>query len=411
MTPFEVATGWLTGEDRGAVAERQRFGSLSPIQTLESLLEPAMAHTPCVIAFSGGRDSSAVLAVATRLALRWGLPAPVAATLRYPGDNDTQEDRWQEMAIRHIGVADWEKIAVDDGSDLLGPIATEGLRRHGLLWPPAHHTMAPLVRLAAGGFLVTGDGGDEVFGNHRLSPLVRLLKGRRPRSRAEAADTALALAPRSVRHMAYTRSLRTQMVRSWLRPGTQERFASLLAADQAAEPLWWYGSLRRLTRNRAWRLGFHNQDLLAAAEGAQMVRPLQDPLFLASLAHSAPPWGFPDRDTAMRRLFHSLLPDALLSRKTKALFNRVVFGEHSRAFVARWSGAGVPDDLVDTEILRRFWEAPIPHAMSFALLQSAWLATDGTSGRGVSRRLPRGAASAFESPGQAPVSKGVTSLS
>ena len=74
----------------------------------------------------------------------------------------------------------------------------------------------------------------------------------------------------------------------------------------------------------------------------------------------------------MRVLFASFLPDELLKRPTKALFNRVVFGEHSHAFVSRWNGGGVPSNLVDTEVLRRFWAAPKAHALSFALLQSAW---------------------------------------
>jgi asparagine synthase (glutamine-hydrolysing) len=114
VTPFEVATGWLTGEDSGALAQRQGIGSPSPIETLESLLEPALAWPPCVVAFSGGRDSSVVLAVTTWLA---------------------HEERWREIAIGHIGVANWEKISVGDEADLLGPVGTEGLRRHGLLWP------------------------------------------------------------------------------------------------------------------------------------------------------------------------------------------------------------------------------------------------------------------------------------
>jgi hypothetical protein len=45
---------------------------------LEELISPALERPPCVIGFSGGRDSSSLLALATHLARREGLPMPVA---------------------------------------------------------------------------------------------------------------------------------------------------------------------------------------------------------------------------------------------------------------------------------------------------------------------------------------------
>jgi hypothetical protein len=382
MTPFEVASGWLFGEvpeavpGLMAVAPPAESSDSSPVQVLESMLAPALARPPCVIAFSGGRDSSALLAVASSLATREGFEPPVAATLRYPGEHEAHEEQWQELVVRHIGATNWEKLPAGDSADLLGPVAACELRRYGLLWPPAHHKDVPLCALAAGGTLVNGEGGDEVLGTHRVTPLARVIAGRLPKSRSEAAETALMLAPRPVRQRAYFAKLSAQVAKSWLRPEAQEHFAAAAAADKAAQPLHWGASLRRLPRTRAWNLGFHNQDLRAAADGVTVLRPLQDARFLAALSRSAPPWGFADRDTAMRVLFASFLPDELLARPTKALFNRVVFGEHSRAFVSRWNGGGVPSNLVDPEVLRRFWAAPNAHALSFALLQSAWLAEE-----------------------------------
>jgi hypothetical protein len=382
MTLFEVATGWLTGEDTAFTSDPVDVDSTTPLAALEALLAPALARPPCVVAFSGGRDSSVLLAVANRLAIREGLPVPVAATLRYPGEHGAHEKKWQELVVRHLGIKDWEIIDAGDAADLLGPAATNGLKRRGLLWPPAHYTILPLLGIAVDGTLVTGDGGDEVFGDHRITPLVRAFTGHWPKTRSDAKETLLAPAPRMVRQTAYARSLRAQLRRSWLRPAAQERFARALATDRARAPLGWQASLRRLPRMRAWYLGFHNQDLVAAADGVRSIRPLQDPLFLVALARSGPPWGFSGRDAAMQGLFASLLPDEVLRRESKALFNRVVFGEHSRDFVERWTGAGVPDELVDAEVLRRFWLAPSPHALSFALLQAAWLAetapSDGT---------------------------------
>lgn len=376
MTPFEVATGWLTGEDPGSRAGSPQQERLRPLDVLGSLLAPALQRSPCVVAFSGGRDSSAVLAAASEVALRNGLPPPIAATLRYPGDPDADEQHWQERVIRHLGIADWEKIPAGVSGDLLGPVAADSLRRRGLLWPPAHHTAIPLLRAAMGGSLVTGDGGDEVFGDRRVTSLVRALSGRLPRNRAEFSEAVLAAAPRRTRRRMYARSLRMQLSRSWLLPAAQEGFARALATDRAAEPLAWAASIRRLGRMRAWRAGLHNQDLVAAEEGTKMLRPLQDPRFIDALCRHASLWGFPDRGAAMRSVFSPVLPDDVLTRNTKALFNRAVFGPRSREFVARWTGEGVPDGLVDPEVLLRFWQAEVPHALSFALLQSAWLADD-----------------------------------
>lgn len=373
MTPFEVATGWLTGEVADNSGPVDSI-TTNPVEALEALLVPALARPPCVVAFSGGRDSSALLAVAHELAAKEGFAAPIAATLRYAGDHDAHEQRWQEITVRHLRITDWEVVEGNAAADLLGPVATDGLRQHGLLWPPAHHTTIPLFRLARGGSLVTGDGGDEVFGPHRATSLIRAATRGGPRARPEAVETLLTAAPRPLREVVYTRSLRHQMGKSWLKPPARERFARAVAIDRAAAPLSWAASVHRLARMRAWRLGFHNQDLVAAAHSVRVLRPLQHASFLASLTKSAPRWGYRDRATAMRALFASMLPDELLARESKALFNRVVFGEHSRAFVARWTGSGVPDELVDVEVLKRFWDAEVPHALSFALLQAAWLA-------------------------------------
>lgn len=378
MTPFEIATGWLTGEDASADWSPPSRAGIAPLEALEAVLTPALARPPCVLAFSGGRDSSAVLAVARAVALREGLPPPIAATLRYTGDGAAEESEWQERVVRHLGVDDWERVPGDCSADLLGPVGTDGLRRRGLVWPPAHHTFIPLLRLAAGGTLVTGHGGDEVFGDRRPTPLLRLMAGRLPRRSTDAMDTLLALAPRTARRRMFARALRADSARSWLRPAARDRFAAALAADQAAEPLTWAASTLRLRRMRAWRAGFRNQDLVAAEEGAAMLRPLQDRLFLDALVRHTPRWGFADREAAMRSIFSPVVPGDVLGRRSKAVFNRVVFGHHSREFAARWTGHGVPADLVDPEVLLRFWQARVPHALSFALLQSAWLAEQGT---------------------------------
>src|SRR3954463_7149340 len=85
-----------------------------PLAALEDVLREALLRPPCVIAFSGGRDSSALLAVATRLAAREGLQPPGAVTQPFPPLPETDESEWQELVARHIGLRDWVRIAHHD---------------------------------------------------------------------------------------------------------------------------------------------------------------------------------------------------------------------------------------------------------------------------------------------------------
>jgi predicted phosphoadenosine phosphosulfate sulfurtransferase len=53
---------------------------------LEELILPVLQRPRCVIGFSGGRDSSSLLALGTHLARREDLPMPVAFTFRYDSE-------------------------------------------------------------------------------------------------------------------------------------------------------------------------------------------------------------------------------------------------------------------------------------------------------------------------------------
>ena len=107
----------------------------SPGAALRAALLTALRRPPCLVAFSGGRDSSLLLAVAAELAGQAGLRAPVAFTLRYPGDPAAAECGWQELVMRHLrarGLAvEWERRAIRDELDLIGPLAAPVLRGHG----------------------------------------------------------------------------------------------------------------------------------------------------------------------------------------------------------------------------------------------------------------------------------------
>ena len=255
--------------------------------------------------------------------------------------------------------------------DLLGPFAQRVLLRHGLVWPPAAFVLVPLLELARGGTLVTGEGGDELFANPRLGALRAL--HRAPSSRPAARHAAEAVAPRSVRRLV-ARSAYDGLAPPWLTAPARARLARLLADDEARTPLGFGGWLRRLLARRAWREGRATFAVLAAEVDAACVHPLLDVRVLRALQGSSPPWGFADRSAALRGLFGDLLPDVALARATKAVFNSALFHDHTRRFVAGWDGAGVDPRLVDIATLRNAWCDPTPSVLSAALLQSAWLA-------------------------------------
>jgi asparagine synthase (glutamine-hydrolysing) len=116
------------------------------------------------------------------------------------------------------------------------------------------------------------------------------------------------------------------------------------------------------------------QERLADAGRHKLSAPLLDPGFVGALARAGGLCGWGSRTATMDALARDLLPAELVGRKTKAYFNRVFFGEESRAFAARWSGRGLDEELVDPEALRREWLSDVPDFRTALLLQSAWLA-------------------------------------
>lgn len=316
-----------------------------------------------------------MLAVAQALARREGLPEPIPATKLHPGTPGTDESQWQQLVVDHLRLRDWVRQPVGADLDLVGPVAAVHLLRHGVLWPPFAHSNSPIVDAARGGSVVTGEGGDEVFGHRRASALRQAFSGPRTRGRRSALLLARSIGPPPVRRWIQGRRRRTEFDRQWLRPSMRRQFLETLLMDDLGEPLDWISGTRRLLRRRGWVHGARTMALLAEPADVVVVHPLLDGGFLESLAGPAGYLGFASRTEAMRRLFGDLLPDAILDRESKAFFNGVTFNAHTRGFVDEWDGTGVDTDLVDAEALREEWRSPCPHAGSSALLQTAWLAT------------------------------------
>lgn len=371
MTPMEVTLGWLYGGSDRRLPPPVFPG---PLQALESAIRPALHREQCVVLFSGGRDSSAVLAAALALARRERLPEPAAVTHVYPGDMAADEGEWQERVVRHLRVRDWQRIEVEDEKDLVGPVCGPALRRHGLVFPATTFANVPLYERLRGASVLTGQLGDEVFGAHRAIAWHRI----RHRSILRPhlwAPVAAALAPRPVR-------LRCGLVRErstayrWLRPEADALRIQLGAEDHANIPLDWRTAVYRTVDGRAVRIGVQSLRWAAALHDVSLVNPLMNDAFLTSFARHGGRTGYASRARAMAAVFGDLLPAEVLRRVSKATFNASRFGRHAREFARSWDGTGVDHAMVDPDCLREEWLAAEPHAMTASLLQQAWLASD-----------------------------------
>jgi asparagine synthetase B (glutamine-hydrolysing) len=373
LSPLEIASGLVWGLDLRAPRVPRAADPIEPIAALEAAIRPALARPPCLVSYSGGRDSAAVLAVAAHLARREGHALPIPATNRFRDVAASDETEWQERIVRHLGLEDWVKLEHTDELDCVGPFAREVLSRHGLLWPFNAHFHVPLLRTGRGGSLLTGVGGDEAFSSSQwLRAQLVLSGGVRPAPR-DVLRVGFALSPASIRTLVMRRRL-PRGVLSWLRPEARQAVARLWAAEVAGEPLRWAPRLRWLRRLRHFEVGARSLDRLGQTDGIEVRNPLCEPGFLAALAALPRRRRFRYRTDAMRALFGDLLPDAALARITKASFDTAFWNRQSREFARTWEGEGVDAQLVDHERLRRIWTSDHPDPGSFLLAQAAWLA-------------------------------------
>ena len=377
LSPVEIAAGVPLGEipwngptsTAGAGEPRARA-------VLESVVGSALRQGPTVVSFSGGRDSSAVLAVATHVARRDGLPLPVPVTLSFPGLEGADESEWQRLVLEHLRLPGRRVVRVHAQERLLGDLARASLGRHGLVWPANAHADVLRESLDRGTQLLTGEGGDEVLGTRRLTPWTVARAARRPRNVQHlrelwgtVAGPALPLGRLAGRNPWID-------VVPWARGEARQALRADLAR-QARSPWRYDRATAHLMRRRVPAVLAHNLQVLAAERDLRLHHPLQHPDFVTALAQDGGSWGFRGRTDTMRFLFADLLPDALLARRSKASFNGSRFGEDERDFVTGWDGTGIDDRLVDIDTLRRNWLSARPAGVTGPLLHQAWLAQAG----------------------------------
>jgi asparagine synthetase B (glutamine-hydrolysing) len=370
VSPLEASAGFALGWERGG---RIRYGEpRSPLAALELAVEPHVLRGPCMVAFSGGRDSSLVLAAAVRAAARLGAEPPVPVSVRYPGRPETDEREWQELVVHHLGVDDWLRIEVGDDLDVVGPLAQRALAAEGPLFPANSYTTLPLLEPAAGGSLLFGLGGDELLGRLRWAHLYDLLARRRRPDRRDPGRLAATVLPGALRARIAPATGSVAGELAWLRPAAQAELRRREQRD-AAEPVLWARAVRRAAHHRGLVLSAGLLRRLCERESVTAGIPLLDPLFVGALARAGGPTGFGSRTAAMSAIAGDALPRALIERRTKAGFNRAFFASYSRTFAENWSGGGVDESLVDPEALRAEWLRPVPDFRTAMLLQAAWL--------------------------------------
>lgn len=378
--PLEIAAGFMLA-DLPSVARSSQYvdGERLPArQALEQVVLSAVARSPCVVDFSGGRDSSLILATATDVARREGLPLPVPFTRRFPREPMAEESDWQELVIKHLRLPEWERAELTDELDLIGQRAQRVLRHYGLLLPAPMYHWTLSFELAKGGSHLTGEGGDELFARYRArTALTSLRSPRKLHHWREMTSFLSDVAPPRARTWWLRRSyLSTSPLpsRPWMKPDAYRRLCERYAAQEGTEPFSWRRALHWQLSHRNLIAMQHNGKIIASDYDVLHSDPFLDRRFVSALARSANMFGFVDRTQAMTFLAGDLLPASLLSRRSKGRFNRAYFTEVSRAYADSWDGAGVNPELVDAEVLKREWSKPIPSAPSSAVLQAAWMA-------------------------------------
>lgn len=377
LDPIEISSGVILGKRRtqgpGPVPPT---GSSGVRDTLSDLLVPRLETAPCFVGFSGGRDSAALLSLATRLARERSLPDPVPVTLRFEHRPRTDESHWQELTIEHLGLKRWEIVPLADELDPLGGIAIGVLGRHGLFWPPVAHRISPLLEVARGDVLLLGTGGDEMFSPWKPHPIRRRLGVRgQPPFRASR-RAAFNLLPKQLRTRV---RLRRSKAWPWLRPAArrevERRYRNFLGKRSPT----WEAAIGRLPESRNFELTQAIFGSMARDAGVVLAQPFFEPRFIRAIGESAPRRGFDSRASAMALHFGDVLPSRMLERTTKAAFDELHGGRWTRGFAESWDGCGLDPDLVDADLLRDEWLSPRPAYRSLTALNAAWLASKETA--------------------------------
>ncbi len=341
-------------------------------EAIELELLEVLQRGPCVISFSGGRDSSALLAIALHVARREGLPEPVAVTDRYPHVPESLEDDWQRMVIDHLRCTTWEILDHPVGAhELLGDLTLHWLERLGVLHPFNWATFAGSMQLATGGTLVTGYGGDEIFVGS-LRPYYSALRNRiRPPLR-RTHTLPFELLPARARARLFRRHTRPGRARL-ARGGPAARLIATEARDIASVPWAYDEMITGAYLDRDHQAVVESTAALGRELGAAVRHPSRSGRVLSAAARqygSAHPRG---RAAGLRELVGDLLPDAALTRASKADFTMWSLGDLTRERLREWGGVGIDEQRIDRQRMLDELLSDDPTAQAFLAVHAGWL--------------------------------------
>jgi asparagine synthase (glutamine-hydrolysing) len=382
LDDLDVAGGMIIGSLPGRGDWLGQGDHENPRKAIEDIVLEGLGHPPCLVSFSGGRDSSALLALAVGLARQNGLPPPVPISARFPGE-ETDEAEWQQLVLDHLGITDWVRVELTEELDLLGAAGTAFLCRHGLRYPQNVHFLEPLIQSGSGGSLLTGAGGDELFEPHRWGRASLVLARSVPARPSDALVVAVALSPGPIRARMHHRG--ALIVPNWLRPAGRRQLLRRIHKWGAEDRVRYDEHLEWWSRSRYLNHGQRSLELLAEDHGVRYVAPFSDDRVMRSLAATMGRGGFVSRSAAMDFLFGDLLPAAIIERESKASFQSPLVGPATRAFAKIADPTTVMSEvLVDPSALRRAWQEEHVDIRSLPALQLCWLAAqtspiDGTT--------------------------------
>jgi asparagine synthase (glutamine-hydrolysing) len=365
---LEIATGIVFGVDTSIPEPPRGIGD--PRTALERDLIGSLQKPPCGVAFSGGRDSSAVLAVATLVARKHQLPDPIPVTLRFPGVENTDETSYQVSVVRYLGLAEWARLEPGDSLDILGDAATELTQRHGLLYPGNIQFLVPMLDAVRGGALLTGLGGDEVLAGHPNYTLAASLLGRRRPSRRLMRD----LAKRYVFRKRRRDQIRTELAGNfpWLVPDARREVIERLVEVQLTDSLLADRHLTSITyRMRYLHRAQTDMATVAADFEVTASHPLLGAEFVGAIADRAGRVGRPSRTEAMEDLFGDALPPEIIQRTSKALFDDV-FWTHMTSEQVETLSLGPLADHIDGPALREVWRSDAVKGNTYLIAKYLW---------------------------------------
>jgi asparagine synthetase B (glutamine-hydrolysing) len=374
---IELASGDIIDWSRASGGRRHRPGPSASIHAaIADVIVGALVSPPCLVAFSGGRDSSGILAVAVDEARRRGLAAPIPITLRFQDAPDADETDWQELVVRHLGLDDWIRVPIAGELSVLGPYAQRVLRAHGVMHPSNAYAMAPMLERAARGSLLTGVYGDQLLQGWRWRALAAARATGRTRLRPRTVVLGAAAAmPVRLRYEYEWLRLGDSRGRAvpWMRPAAIDEYRRRLARARASESRRFAGWADAFAARHQARLTRRAYEVVGEMFGARVVNPFADDAVARALAASAPRDGPGSRTAAMGTMFGSLLPERVIARKSKASFP--LLDDRVDELATRWDGTGLPAHLIDAALLRQ--DGRRDYRASY-LWQLIWLRACGT---------------------------------